>query len=194
MGVKRSKSFENVCFNCREPGHYRAQCKSNNKRSKLLNALQTEINDYCDQINGQCLLDNKLVNFVVDTGSPITRINERVLTTTDLLKLRPASFQIYTANGGTCNVLGEKTCKIQLGETETFLSVLVVKNLQNDCLLGLIYLTVSPITRKSINKLKEQIDFNSRLMYKKQVAINNVDVQASASQLKPTSNGRPRLD
>jgi hypothetical protein len=193
--VSVKKKREMLCFKCKQPGHYRAQCKSNDKRSKLVNELQLKINNYCNQINGQCLLDNKLVNFVADTGSPITIVNETVLTTNDLNQLRPVRYNIYTANGETCNVLGEKTCKIQLGDTETFLSVLVVKNLQNDCLLGLNYLSVSPITRESIDKLKEQIRINSNLLNKSQVTINNVNLQTTSStELKPNLTGRPRLE
>ena len=100
-------------------------------------------------------------------------------------------YNIYTANGETCNVLGEKLCKIQLGETETFLPVLVVKNLQNDCLLGLNYLSVSPITSASIDKLKEQIDLNSNLLFNNQVIINNVNLQTNLSESEMTPKGRP---
>ena len=100
-----------------------------------------------------CRIDSKETCFQADTGCPRTVINIRVIPENDRYLIVPVNFYVLTATGEPANVIGKKRCRISHGKYATNMDVLVTRDLEEDCLLGLDFLNSSPATRNALETL-----------------------------------------
>ena len=105
-------------------------------------------------------MNEVLVKFVTDTGSPVTIINEQTrikigaIVNTNVNK----KHKMITANGATSKILGSARAKLRIKEWETEADVLVIENLVKDCLLGLDILESCPLTSRPMKNLREALE------------------------------------
>jgi len=96
--ITRSNSVKRQspqCYNCHEHGHVRATCplKDSDRKEIINKRLEQRIKETADffknnkleQIRGNCLIDNKLCNFLTDTGSSRTIVSGQIQSFDDKL-------------------------------------------------------------------------------------------------------------
>lgn len=162
------------CYKCAGIGHFKQQCplkglSKNDSEYKRVKAAIKEVttkyrNSTLDHIRGTCLIDDVKRDFLVDTGSPRTLINARILNVDELNSLRPAGIKVLTANDNEANCTGVKRCKIQHGNFVCYLDVLVTTDIHEDCLIGMDYLRSSDTTKTHIYALNDAILDGSALI------------------------------
>ena len=166
------------CFKCQQFGHLRRDCVINttklhikplvklNKCVKNWNvplSVQEEVEKLskANGIYGTALVDGIATKFLADTGSPRSLINAKLLSKQQLQQIRPANFNVQTANGELAHVAGVKTSEIRYNGHSMFLDILVCHNLSEQCIMGLDFLIKSPSTKQAISILANAINHDS---------------------------------
>ena len=108
-------------------------------------------------IYGVCRIDGNTTQFIADTGSPKTLVDEAIIKLNGS-KLNKVNYCVLTANGEPITVIGSKICEIQHARSKMCLEVLVVKNLGDKCIIGMDFLSKSPSTKKSIELLVQELN------------------------------------
>lgn len=172
--ITRSNSIKRQspkCYNCHEHGHVRATCplKDSDRKEIINKRLEQRIKETADffknnkleQIRGNCLIDNKLCNFLTDTGSSRTIVNRRIFSSAELEHVKPTSLRFVAANGSVSSCVGIKRCEIKHGDFTCLMELIVANDIEEDCIIGMDYLRVSPLTQYPIYALKQAIDKGS---------------------------------
>ena len=84
-------------------------------------------------------LGNRCTRMLIDTGSPVSLVREDVWKEASSPSgdcLSPPAQQIVTANGREMDLLGQGKLPLQIGDLRGQLSVLIAKELTQECLLG----------------------------------------------------------
>jgi hypothetical protein len=109
-----------------------------------------------NQITGTCIIDGEFVNFLVDTGCPYSILHEKCLRFRG--EIRPINIAVEAANGSPIDVIGLRTCNIQIGDSIRQTEVIVSSNLCVDLILGMDLLTTHPDSKQFIAGLNDSIN------------------------------------
>ena len=147
------------CYHCHLPGHLKRNCPvgANDERASLceegLDNSQASTVDQMRTLKGTCKIDNVYCEFLADTGAERTIIHESMIPADKRHLIIPTLMTIMIADGSVTPVLGEYRCGITLGDSVTMCDVLITKNLNSNCLLGMDFLTQCPLTRAPLEAL-----------------------------------------
>jgi predicted aspartyl protease len=154
------------CYNCNKAGHMGRDCrmayqKTNNNninqqtntqkppqtRNTPNSSQQTmtlnvkERTASLRELTRTCLINNQKVNYMLDTGSSVSIINNDVVESfedpTIKNAIKPCTTDVITANGESANIIGELECELQIGTIFTNMSFLVARNFLKQCILGI---------------------------------------------------------
>ena len=116
------------------------------------------------EINGSCLIDDRLVTFTADTGCTITVVNKAVLENDkgQIEDLMPCNFSCIIADGQPAAIMGQKRVKLVVGKKACYTDVLVSPNLYKECLLGMDVLSTCPLSKDLISGLKDRFSTNQK--------------------------------
>ena len=107
-------------------------------------------------------MDSVSVKFIVDTGCPITIINEQTFKHIGATFIdTPVQHSVKTANGNQAKVLGYAKIKLQIKNYIIPSQVVVVNGIVKDCLLGMDMLESCPLTVKIIAQLRFLLESKS---------------------------------
>ena len=135
-----------VCWGCRERGHLRRNCPhrgtgqeqsrvSDGRRAKGTLSLAT---DAALSVSGR--IEQRETKMLVDTGSAVTIVREdawREAVGGALQRpLGPATYPVVAANGEQLDLCGESEVTLRVGGIQANYSVLVARNITQECLLG----------------------------------------------------------
>ena len=121
-------------------------------------------------------MDSVSVKFIVDTGCPVTIINEHTFKHIGASFVnRPIEHTVNTANGSQAKVLGYAKVKLQIKNYSVSTIVVVVNGILKDCLLGMDLLESCPLTAKVIEQLHHLIALN---------VLENQELEWGSKQLK----------
>ena len=181
-GLKSQRDYARKCYNCNRPGHYMRDCIQPRRQEQYQQTNQRQNNsttvkndslgsqhaptnffrlnrvEATNQLVGHCKIDGKSVKFLADTGATKTIIDVNMLATNSNALIKPANIKVILADGTPVDVLGVKTCTIQLGNYILDLEVLVTRNLYENCLLGFDFLMKCPATKEHITGLQQVLD------------------------------------
>ena len=100
-------------------------------------------------------MNQVLVKFTTDTGSPVTIISEQTFNKIGAAFTNaPIKHRITVANQTPAYILGYTNIQIQIENYSTCAEVIVLQNLNKDCLLGMDLLETCPLTKEPIKQLK----------------------------------------
>ena len=147
-----------TCYNCQRVGHVRRYCPLNNPQNNERNlsalvGLRFDPNE--DRRRGQLLsfpfkVNDYQVEGVIDTGSVITAVDEKVATKLALPIRSWSGPTIYTANGSALDSVGEIELIIQLDMMDApppvHLPCMVVKDAPFELLLGSNYNRIAKVS------------------------------------------------
>jgi len=114
------------------------------------------INDVHENaIIGRCELNGKVISFELDTGSPNTIISEEVWEQVKSIdsSIEHLQNKYVACNGSEINVLGRAKVRLRIGNYGEEVSVVIVKELKQQCLFGRDILEMWPETQQIIRKL-----------------------------------------
>ena len=115
-------------------------------------------------------MDQVSVKFIVDTGCPITIINEQTFKHIGAKYInKRVEHMVKTANGSQAKVLGYTNVKLQLNNYSIETTVIVVCGLVKDCLLGMDVLESCPLTANIIAQLRHILESKSNPARPKQL-------------------------
>jgi hypothetical protein len=123
---------------------YKRRSNKNNRRSR--------------ELYGKCKINDVTVDFLADTGAEVSLISESTLNRTGSHIDRAQT--AYTLEDASCNkmkLIGETNVKLQMGDTISYKSIPVVKNLQKSCLIGRDILSTCDETKKVYNEFEKVI-------------------------------------
>jgi hypothetical protein len=107
-------------------------------------------------------MDSVSVKFIVDTGCPITIINEQTFKHIGATFIdTTVQHSVKTANGNQAKVLGYAKIKLQIKNYIIPTQVVVVNGIVKDCLLGMDMLESCPLTAKIIAQLRFLLESKS---------------------------------
>ena len=109
-------------------------------------------------ITGTCKINNKPVQFLLDTGSNRTLVQASILNV-DNQQVQPFQHPVYTANGQKVPIIGSKRCKIQLDSNwSCTIDVLITNSMIRECIIGMDVLLRYPRIQNTILNLKQTIE------------------------------------
>lgn len=108
-------------------------------------------------IYGLCRINNHVVHFLADTGCTRTIINSRLLNQDEKNKVKKVNFYALTCNELPIQILGILNVKIVHNRYVTHADVLVTNDLEEDCLMGLDFMSKAPQVKKAIEELRTAI-------------------------------------
>ena len=109
------------------------------------------------------------VKFTMDTGSPVTIISEQIFYRIGAnFKRSPIRHQITVANSSTAQIVGYADINLQIKFYEIRAEVIVVKDLNKDCLLGMELLETCPLTKEPIKQLRAVLEGKTAMYKSKQ--------------------------
>lgn len=167
------------CNLCKMYGHKRSACplktkiQINNQSLRSNGLIDTCLNT-SNQINklisgnedilknkraiyGLCRINNHVVHFLADTGCTRTIINSRLLNQDEKNKVKKVNFYALTCNELPIQILGILNVKIVHNRYVTHADVLVTNDLEEDCLMGLDFMSKAPQVKKAIEELRTAI-------------------------------------
>ena len=115
-----------------------------------------------NQITGICKINEKPVNFLLDTGSNRTIVNINAIDVNNNVngKLYKLNQNVLTANGQLVLIIGVKRCKLQINNFSCVMEILVVQNLVKECIIGMDFIMQCPSTNKIVTKLRDFVEDN----------------------------------
>ncbi len=134
-----------TCFKCNRKGHYGSQCLSKTKAPASTHEVEADLDSaFLGTVNAtsgpvwlsKVKVDNKVVQFKLDTGAEVSVISDQVFSTLGRVKLEKPSRVLYGPARHPLKVLGQFTGKLSYGQRFARERIFVVEGLQN-CLLGL---------------------------------------------------------
>ncbi|CAF1047418.1 unnamed protein product [Brachionus calyciflorus] len=130
--------------------------------TKFLNANAQQISNYsstvAENLEGDCLINNILTHFQIDTGSDITAISEKKYNDLQNHKeIITINNDITGADGSNLIILGKTRVKIQFGTYITHMDIFIIKNLVQECLIGLDFVNKFNGFRTPIDHLKSAL-------------------------------------
>jgi predicted aspartyl protease len=181
------------CYNCNKEGHMGRDCRTayqnnnNNNTNQQTNTqipLQTrntpntsqqtmtlnvrERTSSLRELTGICLINNQQVNYMLDTGSSVSIINNDVVESfkdpTIKNAIKPCTTDVMTANGESANIIGQLECELQIGTIYTNRTFLVARNFLKQCILGMDFIASCPYTANIARALKITCDRGTRFV------------------------------
>ena len=137
--LKQTKNSRRVnCWHCKKPGHVRRNCpqlragNGNGDRS----ARHTSAVACTLTLKGA--VEGYTTHMLVDTGSSVTLLHENVwkAAVRGQKQLSPAKYPVMAVNGESLVLSGQGDVLLKVGEHAGVHSVLVVKEMTQECLLG----------------------------------------------------------
>ena len=174
-----------MCHGCKEPGHIRRNCPnppippttsasravpaSNSYQSlqptnqgPRTNILREET--IRPNLDKKIKLNNVYVNYMLDTGAEVTAISPEIynkLSLSSIAVMEPYRYpHARMANGGTAEIMGSVLVVLELGDYACETTLIVVKDLAVDCLLGLDVVQSHPKMGRLLRRL-ERLQGNS---------------------------------
>ena len=196
-------SASTLCYKCYGYGHYKRDSPNdlhpmnptnkspNTSKNQTKESSNTQTNsntthnlslraiaiDNC--IRGYCNIDNINTSFIADTGANKTVVDSKLLSQTQLSKLKPSIYNVNLADGSKATVKGLLDCVLTLNSQPINLEVLVIENLPEKCLLGFDFLSIHPCTKDTLKQLEHKLNSSN------DVNLSNSPVQSNAA---PSSN------
>jgi hypothetical protein len=107
----------------------------NNNSTKICQLSASKSNNVSQPIRGVCEINNNVVRCVADTACSVTTISETVAKYCNA-RIYSTNKSVKVANGNSEGVIGFAMVNFRLGNLVTYLEVLVIGKLVEDCLLG----------------------------------------------------------
>ena len=159
---------QRCCYICHLPGHLRRHCPIGRDRRVMtmntrMQSAYASSQGSCDQLNGlqrlrgYCKVNGVYSDFLADTGAERTVIHEQLIPKEHRSAIMPTGLTLLVASGIEAVLSGELDCNIQLGDTITACRVLVTRELNVNCLLGMDVLTKCPLTKGPLKALYDAV-------------------------------------
>jgi hypothetical protein len=111
------------------------------------------------RIYGRCHMNNKPIEFMVDTGADATVIDKKLLDEIGgTLDNSLGSRFVYLGDGQKYETLGRASIDIKLGTYCTQVPVMVFEDLGGLCVLGNDVLATCPATKQILDKLRDLLE------------------------------------
>ncbi|RNA32243.1 hypothetical protein BpHYR1_004813, partial [Brachionus plicatilis] len=122
--------------------HSNQNLKLPTNNTTFLSTNEQQISNYsstvAENLEGDCLINDILTHFQIDTGSDMTAISDikykDLLNEKEMIQVRN---DITGADGNNLVILGRTWVKIQYGTYITQMNVYIIKDLVKECLIGL---------------------------------------------------------
>jgi transposase InsO family protein len=156
--------FRNVtCHKCKKDGHIAKVCRSSNSSHKNnVNSIYSSTLGQitCDRpIQIHLLIEHIKVELQVDTGSPVTLINEQVWIEMGRLKLDPCKINLNSFTGHSIQLKGQKVVDVVYNDQSYKLTIFVI-NGSGINILGRDWLDSLRLNTKTLN----DIDSNTSVL------------------------------
>jgi predicted aspartyl protease len=118
------------CHKCKINGHIAKVCRSKESSSKHMNTLfsSTMGKITIDRpIQMDLMVKNSKVKFQVDTGSPVTLINEKIWNEIGRTRLEPCQVKLHSFTGHSIDLAGQQVVKVFYDDKQFDLTVYVIK-------------------------------------------------------------------
>jgi len=119
-----------ICRNCKKEGHIAKVCRAGtdghkkNVNTLFLSAIQDFVND--ETMDIQMKIDDFQIKFQLDTGSPITLINERTWEHMGKPKLEKCQLELNSFTGHSIKLKGQRMVNVQFNEQNKQLKLFVI--------------------------------------------------------------------
>jgi predicted aspartyl protease len=133
-----------------------SQVSQHSKQTQLVKEIASqEVNTITLNREGKpslfIYIAEKPVQALVDTGSGITVISEKLAKKCTAYPIEPTSVKAHSITGEKLPFLGEITLPFAIGSTDTFQTAQVLSQLPQDCLLGMNFIDkLGPLSLKTI--------------------------------------------
>lgn len=126
---------ENCCFTCGQHGHFRRNCPAN-MDSMLPYHRSQNLDDYTIIVNLEIV---GVVKAVLDTGSPISFLNEDILPDSALMGPLQKRNDFYCLHNSRLNIVGRVELNVQVNEEDIFPILFYIvpsETIPFECVLG----------------------------------------------------------